>query len=314
MVRTDLLERVEAHHPLDARANTTIWVASCALSVMRLMGSDFSFLIPATSTWPSSAWTLFTTCLLHGDVLHLALNIFWMVRLGTATEALIGPLAMAVFVVFTGLGSGAVQWAMSGPYVGLSGVVYGFFGLLWALDRWHPGGRGLMDPRTANFFVLWFFLAILLDQAGALSIAHYAHGVGGLLGCVLGWSLSRPADQRGWRWFAFPLASMACVALPLATTPQPVIDAEWRRLFVDGTLAIQKVEDARDHGTKVDVPALLEEAEDALRASLLIRENPDALWNLSITLTMGGNFAEGAALKKRALELDPSLEQMNRKP
>ena len=313
MVRTDLLERASSKHPFDARANTTILVASIVLSAMRLVGSDFAFLIPAANTWPSSVWTLFTTTLLHGDWLHLIFNVFWMLRLGTATEALIGPLAMAFFVVFAGMGSGAVEWAMSGPYVGLSGIVYGLFGLLWALDRWHPGGRGLMDSQTTNMLVLWFFLCILLSQSGQLAIANYAHGLGGLLGAVLGWSLSRPADSRGWRWFTFPLASMACVALPLLITPRPVIHAQWSALFVEGTLAIQEVEKAQDGGYKVDVPTLLAKAEEALRASLDVREDPDALWNLSITLLRQGKINEGLEMKERALELDPSLAETNSK-
>lgn len=138
MAGQDLLEQVREQHPLDARVNTTVIVASIALSAMRFMGSDLDLLIPSPETWPGSIWTLFTTCLLHGDWLHLLFNIFWLLRLGTAAEGLIGSLGMAFFLLFTGLGSGALQWTFDGPYVGLSGIVYGVFGLLWGIQPLAP--------------------------------------------------------------------------------------------------------------------------------------------------------------------------------
>lgn len=304
---TALLEQVRGQHPLDARVNTTLLVASMALSAMRLMGSDLDFLIPSPASWPGSIWTLFTTCMLHGDWLHLLFNLFWLLRLGTAAEGLIGSTGMGFFLVLTGLGSGALQWAFDGPYVGLSGIVYGAFGLLWALDHWHPQGRDLMDGQTKALLVIWFFLCLLLDSTGAMGVANWAHGIGALLGAVLGWSLSRPADQRGWRWFAFPLASMGCLLVPLLHTPAPVTLAHAARLFGQGTLKVQDGQDAYERGDTTTGLAHFQEAESILRASIEVRPIPSAFFNLSIALRALGKKAEGDAMLAKAIELNPEL-------
>ncbi len=306
---TDLLEQVGEQHPLDARVNTTLLVASIALSVMRLLGSNLDFLIPSPESWPSSIWTLFTTCMLHGDWLHLLFNVFWLLRLGTAVEGLIGSTGMAFFLVLTALGSGALQWAFDGAFFGLSGIVYGTFGLLWALDRWHPQGKDLMDGQTKALLVIWFFLCLLLDSTGAMPIANWAHGIGALLGGVLGWSLSRPADQRGWRWFAFPLASMGCLLIPLLRTPTPVTLAHAARLFGQGTLKVQDGKDAFKRGDRATAQTLFEEAETILRASIEVSPFPSTYFNLSIALGGQGKTQESAEMYNKAIELDPDLEQ-----
>ena len=61
--------------------------------------------------------------------------------------------------------------------VGLSGVVYGMFGLLYALRRNKDFAEALMDPSTVQMLVFWFFLCILITATDLKGIANWAHGI-----------------------------------------------------------------------------------------------------------------------------------------
>lgn len=299
MPAPDLSQCIRDFHPLEARVTITLWVASLALSLMRFSGSQFDFLIPNAETWPGSIWALFTTCLLHGSGLHLAFNILWTMRLGTMLESLIGSAGLALCIVLTGLGSGAIQWAFSGPYVGLSGIVYGFFGLAWALNRWHPLADGFLDRSVTQTMVIWFFLCILLTETGTMAIANLAHGFGALLGAVLGWSLSHRADQRGWRWFAFPAATLTCVLIPLLITPKPVRTSRaWHALGL-GNQALNR-HDAQG-------------AEAYFRTAIERDDLAGAHWNLSIALRQLGRVDESQREHDLALKMDPGLDSLSGK-
>lgn len=299
MPAPDLSQRVRDFNPLEARVTITLLVTSLALSLMNFSGAQFDFLIPSAKAWPGSIWALFTTCLLHGGGLHLAFNLLWTLRLGTMVESLIGSTGLALCIVLTGFGSGAIEWAFSGPYVGLSGILYGFFGLVWALNRWHPQASGFLDRSVTQTMVIWFFICILLTETGALPIANLAHGFGAILGAVLGWSLSYRADQRGWRWFAFPAASLACVLVPLVMTPKPVL--------------LQRASEAVSLG----IAAL--DREDPIAAEAYFRQAiehadlAEAHWDLSIALRQVGRFEEAAREHALALKMKPNLDQYSGK-
>jgi membrane associated rhomboid family serine protease len=293
----DLSERIRDFHPLEARVTITLWVTSLALSLMDFGGAQFDFLVPSAKNWPGTIGALFTACLLHGDGLHLFFNLVMTWRLGVIAEGLIGSAGLGFFVVLCGFGSGAIQWAFSGPYVGLSGIVYGIFGLLWALDRWHPQSKGFLNPGATRLMVGWFFFCILLTQAEIWRVANLVHGFGALLGVIFGWSLSKRADQRGWRWFAFPGATLVCVLIPLLTTPKPIkLDRAWSALG-KGNQALES-----------DQP---QAAEAHFREALEHYDLPGAHWNLSIALRHLGRAQEAAREQDLALEMDPSLDRLS---
>lgn len=196
--------RALARPAQDARAVLTLMVLSGVLSTFELLGSDLGDLLTDPLRWPARPWTLVTSALIHGHLLHLFFNLMLLWQLGRLVELIWGTLRTALFLLCLLAGTSAAQWALSGPSIGLSGVVYGLFGLLWAVDRWQEDKQGLMPPSTANLLWGWLVLCIVLTEAGLLRVANVAHASGALLGASLGWSLSRPRDQRGWRWFLFP--------------------------------------------------------------------------------------------------------------
>ena len=182
--------------PFDARATITLIVVSTILSVQELaMGADYGFLVGDGSDLPTAAWKFLTSCFLHGGWLHLIFNLYWTYKFGVLLEAMFGTLWYSVILVGLGLGSSAAELALGGPSIGLSGIGFGSFGILWALGRWHPKCRGMLDRRVIETFTLWFFICIGLSWLNILPIANVAHGAGFVLGALLGWSLAGEAGQ-----------------------------------------------------------------------------------------------------------------------
>jgi GlpG protein len=77
-------------------------------------------------------WRLFTPALLHGGpnfspmgVLHLLLNMWFMVNLGSMIEGRESGRKLLSLVLIIGVLSNLAQWRFEGPYfVGMSGVAY----------------------------------------------------------------------------------------------------------------------------------------------------------------------------------------------
>lgn len=182
--------------PYDAWATITLIVASLVLSVQEFRGSNFAVLQMDYRHLPEDFWRYLSSNLLHGGWLHLAMNVLWILQLGMLAEALLGMLAYSFLVVALAAASTMAQWAVSGPCIGLSGIVYGLFGLLWALDRWHPRCRGVMNKRTADFFGAWFLFCVVITWMELMPIGNAAHASGFVFGAGAGWALSAGGGRR----------------------------------------------------------------------------------------------------------------------
>lgn len=284
---------VENPHFLEFQATLLLSLAAAGLSIKQLQGQDLTFLMLDYKAWPDEPWRLFTACLLHVNYLHLAFNLLWTLRFGYVLEPIFGSLAMVGIFALLGMGSMAAEWAFLQGGIGLSGIGYGLFGLTWALDRYHPSFRGILDARTTQGFVLWFLFCILTTLTGAFPVANYAHGAGALLGGALGMWLS-PFPKRRAAGRAALTALVAAIAL-LCTVGRPYVNHSAQRgweLAYDGYQAI-----LRD-----DLPAAME----ALEAST--RRDPDASYawhNLGLVYAQLGREADAQRALQRAEELEP---------
>jgi len=120
-------------------------------------------------------------------------------------------------------GSSGAQWALSGAGIGLSGIGYGLFGLLFALDRWHPRCRGVLDRRVAELFGAWFLLCLVATWYKIMPVANVAHASGFLLGAILGWSLAVDSSKRVLRLGAL-LAGLALIASGLTAPVRQLVN------------------------------------------------------------------------------------------
>lgn len=139
-------------------------------------------LIPARLTQHPSLGalaTLFTHMLLHGNWMHLAINLAMLVAFGSGAERLLGSRRMLIIALASGLAGGLVHTLVYAgadiPMIGASGAISGLMGavvLLVSLDR---------GPREI-FFVsaLWVVFNVVAGMIGipgddSISIAWVAH-------------------------------------------------------------------------------------------------------------------------------------------
>src|SRR3984957_3300188 len=103
---------------------------------------DVSVLFESPQVGRGQWWRLLTSALPHINILHLIFNLSWLWVLGTKIERILGHLNTLWLFLILAIGSGAFEYAFLGPGVGLSGVGYGFFWLLW--------GFSVRGPRVAG--------------------------------------------------------------------------------------------------------------------------------------------------------------------
>jgi membrane associated rhomboid family serine protease len=118
--------------------------------------------------WEGEVWRLLTGALLHGGILHLALNVLAIWSLGPLVEAHSGrPMLPIIFVGAALAGSLTSAWLIpESPSVGASGGILGLVGFLFVFGyrRRHALPRGFV---------------------GRMGIAIVATGVFGLIGYAL---------------------------------------------------------------------------------------------------------------------------------
>ncbi len=198
-----------------------------------------SAIVAGPEVWVGETWRLATTAFLHAGpafgaswtmgIVHILFNCWWLRDLGRAIEGAWGPLAILGLVVGTAIAASAAQWITTGPGIGLSGVVFGLAGFLFALRRVHPVAAALMNPGMVNALVGWFILCVILTQMGSLPIANWAHGGGAVWGLAAGYAVGS-RHRRVW----IPVLAVLTVGLMLAAQfvafgERAVLRAEWLR-------------------------------------------------------------------------------------
>jgi membrane associated rhomboid family serine protease len=161
----------------------------------------------------------FTCMFLHGGVLHILGNMWFLWIFGGNVEDRLGSLLYLFFYLICGIGSGVVQaafsWGSQVPSIGASGAISGVLG---AYIVFFPGSRILtLVPLFIFFFTarlpavifigLWFVAQFLsgLGSLGATTVAAaggvawWAHVGGFLLGIFLALVL-HPSRARASAW------------------------------------------------------------------------------------------------------------------
>ena len=160
--------------------------------------------------WPPDGgfmpWQVVSYAFLHGNLTHLAFNMFGLYFMGADVERVWGPRRFLTYYAVCVVSAALMQLAVmvlndapDGPVVGASG---GVFGLLLAFAMLFPN-RTIVPlippiPMPAWVFALLYgALELTLGVTGLQSgVAHFAH-LGGMVG---GWLLIRRwRGQRRWR-------------------------------------------------------------------------------------------------------------------
>lgn len=124
-------------------------------------------------------WRLVTPIFLHGGILHLLFNMYWLYVLGVQVEVLKGTVRFGLIVLAIAVFSNLAQFLIGGSpnFYGMSGVVYGILGYIWIKQQYEPASGFQLQSFT--FIILIGFMVIgFLGVIGG--IANWAH-LGGLI-------------------------------------------------------------------------------------------------------------------------------------
>src|SRR5574340_1564259 len=194
----------------------------CTLDEPRRLAYYMDWKLGLLSTlWQGELWQPFTPCLLHGDIIHAAFNMYWLAVFGPVLEGRLGSFRFLAVVILLGYVSMMPEFVVLNyhkpldaqtPVVGFSGIGYGLFGMLWVGRRWHRELAAVCDTSVVQVFAGWFVICIVLTYTDVLPVANLAHAAGCAFGALYGLMLFAPRHRvRG------TLLAAAGSALVLAT-------------------------------------------------------------------------------------------------
>ena len=208
--------------------------------------AHFGMLIPAAAA-AGEPWRLVAHAFLHGNILHLLVNLASFIAIGPALERSLGSVRFAALYLVSALGGGLAVclWTPMTPVVGGSGALFGMTGALVAVNM--RSGRHLFafldfegPRRVLGLIVVNLLIGLLIPI-----ISNTAH-VGGLItGFVVTFLWLRPGTQspalRHWRiataalfasvllWSLFPVTRFDWLLLRAAATADPERSADLQR-------------------------------------------------------------------------------------
>ena len=270
-----------------AVANTALWWSG---------HYDVQGLVLSSEAFWAEPWRLLTSTLLHGGVLHLLFNLYWLWIFGRWIESEYGQARTLAFFAVVAVGSGAAEFALFRGGVGLSGVGYGMFAFLWAAGRREPRYTAVVDQNVVTLFVGWFFFCIVATAADVLQIANVAHGMGALLGGAVGFAATTKGRERV-AWSGLFTALIA-VSLAGASVARPYVN------IGGGGIAVEReAESALDEGEPERAAKLYRQVIESYGETARLR------YNLGVAFQQSGRFRDAAEAFGRAAELDPHDEQ-----
>ena len=171
----------------------TLLTLSILVSLVSNFGNNFHFIdflliskytqgLPEVMS--GQLWRLFTPIIIHFSILHIAFNMVWLYQLGSAIEQHYSIKRMAILVIIISVTSNLAEFFWSGPlFGGMSGVVYGLLGYVWAQGKFNPFAAIGLNQNIAIMMIIWFVIC-WLGLVG--NIANMAHTIGLVAGIVLG--------------------------------------------------------------------------------------------------------------------------------
>jgi membrane associated rhomboid family serine protease len=125
-------------------------------------------------------WRLWSVTLLHGDLLHLAFNMYALWLAGTIVERWYGSIRFGAFYLACAAAGSTASFVFGGdvPSVGASGAIFGLFGILLAAGRvHHPVDR--QSRAIMSQLLVLVLINIVFGFASGGGIDNAAH-LGGL--------------------------------------------------------------------------------------------------------------------------------------
>ena len=204
-ILTDL--PVEGYNPVYRTPVVTYaLMAACVLAfISQVMGEPLALALVPETLW-KRPYTLITSMFMHGDIFHLAVNLYFLKICGDNVEdrlgakwylllflaaGLLGGLMHALLTTQTGLpmlgASGAVSGILAAYVWFFPDVRLGLLPLWWFFLR----GRHWIHLRAMFYVPIWFMIQLSMLLFGVQGIAVWAHIGGFLAGLAMTWWMGK---------------------------------------------------------------------------------------------------------------------------
>jgi membrane associated rhomboid family serine protease/DNA-directed RNA polymerase subunit M/transcription elongation factor TFIIS len=144
-------------------------------------------------------WGPFTAIFLHGGLLHLAGNMYFLYLVGDNLEDVLGHWRYLAIYLLCGVGASLISLLLNwGSYVtsiGASGAIAGLFGMYMIWFRYASFTFMFFVYQkklsVAWYFGLWIVINIIGMVSGDVEIDYWAHIGGFSVGLLIGWGLKQ---------------------------------------------------------------------------------------------------------------------------
>jgi membrane associated rhomboid family serine protease/Tfp pilus assembly protein PilF len=270
-------------------------LASIGVSLAWWGGVNIDPILLGTGTAVSRPWGLVLDIFPHVNIVHLLFNLMWMWTLGARVEHVFGRGRYVAILLLIAIVSSAAQYAVSSGGVGLSGVVYGVFGLMYAMRARHPVFAQVTGPQTVQLLAAWFVVCIVLTLADVMRVGNVAHGSGAVIGWLIGRACAETRERRV-RWTAIAAAATV-VSLAGATVARPWLGGAAGDADMHARAGYEAM-------TRQDYAAAARELELAAKSPTV---RPQTLANLGMCYQHLGRDSEALPFYRRAAAMDPRL-------
>jgi len=185
-------------------------IAICVLLFLAtLFGSDglamrllYEYGLIPSMVSVASPLSLFTYMFLHGNLAHLASNVFVLHSVGREVERDVGSMRFTLVYLASGVSAGmihlAVNPASNVPVIGASGAIFGLIAVMLLLMPFKVT-TALILPLPG---VVMGLLLVLVEIAAVMvsvesGVAHDMHLYGFLVGCVGAFAIDQDRAFRG---------------------------------------------------------------------------------------------------------------------
>lgn len=151
-------------------------------------------------------WTLLSASWIHGDLLHILFNMYWVGRFGPGAVELIGPFRTVIVYTVSGVAgfllssAAGLVFAVSGlqiPFLGAAAFTMGasaaVLGLLGAIAHYGRTSGSSLIRAEVKQYVVWFVISGLVFRG----TDNYAHLGGFLGGYATAWFFNPLTRERG---------------------------------------------------------------------------------------------------------------------
>jgi len=256
--------------------------------VMDVFGANFG-----PYTLSGDWWRLVTYMFLHGDVWHIAMNMWCLWNLGTLCESLYGRWTFACIYLITGIAGGlaSVAWNPRVLSVGASGAIFGLAGAL--LASFYLGEFSV--PKIAiqgTLRSLLFFVGFNVVFGTMISRIDNACHFGGLFsGLILGALIARLAPLQD-----APLRRVSVVGVVVLAVALSALGVErWRGGPMRAARAFESISENDPNRTLTQLQAIVKQQPNLARAHSALGQ----------AYFQREQFPQAEAEFKRTLELQP---------